>query len=731
MSQQFLYGLGQSIAKKQFKFVLSTTSPVATKTLKFAPKGWNDSELTFIRDKFYKGVLESYSTNELTFVKDGRDFIQAGYELGGIDYEITIDIYILVNSTFKYQLYFSGKLDLSTYKIDSIGVTCEIIPTGFQNTVLNRDDIEVDMMSTKFIGGGDGSMEALSTVWEKVDLPAYQASQNADWRFNGQAVGVTNYAHYLPMTNYFTEFAETEIKDQSFDLTDKFFTPIDTFTGSIKGTLYVIISGDGYFELDVYLKIRTSGGAVSTVESYHMAGTDLVTNEFVIDESVGLGALDSIYFEGYLTGTDATLTYSASSISVFKSIGDDLPTVSVPMFYIYEAFVRTIQLISGVSQPFYSEFLGRVDSVPESYLADGTGSLMTITSGLWLRDFNTNTTQLNFSLKDLFKTINAIWNIGLGFETVDGVLKVRVEDEKYFFDIAENPEFSTDGKYWKVNQVLDLSMWLNNEMISKEVLPDWYANEISGGYGKYDYENIQGLKEFNTESKWALPIKSVKSTLDLKSEYRADTQGVNKLRAKPFSTFPTEDVSGDNDTFIFDVKRLGTPPVIFTVKTDEDFTNVSGGIDPQQCYNLNFTPRRNLERHGNRFDSMRLAAGDEIQWLKSDKNTALVTQKSGEAVKPENGDILASTLIPGYWLAEAYNFEAPVNEIIVKALQDNPRGVIKIAADKWGWILDVQTNNETEKGTFKLLRCDTDNVRVIYNTQGIGVMQIENDFIIG
>jgi len=185
------------------------------------------------------------------------------------------------------------------------------------------------------------------------------------------------------------------------------------------------------------------------------------------------------------------------------------------MFYIYEAFARTLQLISGNHLPFYSDLLGRIDSSPERYSTDGAASLMAITSGRWIRDFDPTITQLNFSLKDLFKTINAIWNIGLGFENG----KVRIEDEKYFFDVAENPDLGSDGKYWKVNQILDLSGWLNNEMISKEVLPDWYANEISGGYGKFEYENIQGLKEFNTQSKWAIPIKSVKSTLDLKSEY--------------------------------------------------------------------------------------------------------------------------------------------------------------------------------------------------------------------
>jgi hypothetical protein len=260
---------------------------------------------------------------------------------------------------------------------------------------------------------------------------------------------------------------------------------------------------------------------------------------------------------------------------------------------------------------------------------------------------------------------------------------------------------------------LDLSAWLNNEVISKEVLPDWYANEISGGYGSFEYENIQGLKEFNTGATWAIPIKSVKSKLDIKSPYRADTQGVNKLRAKPATTFPTEDVTGDNDVFIFDVKRGGS--YVFTVKTNEDFDSVSGGVDPTQNYNLNFTPRRNMERHGNRIRAMQLAVGDEIQWMKSDKNTSLITKRTGETTsKAENADVLVNGLTVGYWIPEAYIFEAPINEATITALQANPRGVIKLAADKWGWILDVQTNNETGLGSFRLLRCDTRNVKIIF-----------------
>jgi len=178
--------------------------------------------------------------------------------------------------------------------------------------------------------------------------------------------------------------------------------------------------------------------------------------------------------------------------------------------------------------------------------------------------------------------------------------------------------------------------------------------------------------------------------------------------------FPTEDVSGDNDIFVFDVKRGGASPVKFTVKTDEDFDKVSGGVDTDQSYNLNFTPRRNLERHGNRFRAMQIPLGKELQWLKSDKNISLETQATDEdSPKLENEDIQLNTFTAGYWIPEAYIFEAPVDEDVISAIQDNPRGVIKIGTDKYGWILEVQTNSETRKGSFKLLKVDLNNVRVV------------------
>jgi hypothetical protein len=728
-TQQILYGLGNSLTNKKFKFVLSTKEQ--SLTLRYAPQGWKSSEITFIRDPQYKGVIESYSTNELTFVKDGRDFIQSYYEKGGVDYEVNISIYILNNSTFKYQIYYSGKLDLSTYKIDSTGVTCKVIASGFQDLVLNRDSIDVDMMSTKYIGGGENSMEYLNNVWQRVTIPAYSATQNADWSISGFKDPTPNpYNHYVPMDLTVSEFEGTE--SQEFDETTPFLEAQETLTFDITGKVIVelvSLGADTKFTHNLYLK--KNGSSIAGWTNQNPGVVQTVIFEIDINQpGISVIAGDKLTLEAsvsVLPNVNFMTFYNLSSFSISKDLADTIPQVNAPMFYIYEAFVRTIQLISGNSQPFYSEFLGRTDSVPESYASDGAGSLMTLTNGLWIRGFDSNINGLNFNLRDLFKTVNAIYNIGLGFETIGGNQKVRVEDEKYFFDVEENPDFAIDGIYWKTNQILDLSDGLSNEIISKEVLPDWYANQISGGYGSFEYENIQGLKEFNTSSSWAVPVKSINRTHDIKSPYRADTQGVNKLRTKPIETNPTEDVSGDNDIFVFDVKRGGG--YVFTVKTDEDFDNVSGGVDPDQCYNLNFTPRRNLERHGNWFYSMldsrvtldtntfpsaaRPTIGKELQWLKSDKNTALITSKPGEATKVENDDIVIGDLTRGYWIPEAYIFEAKVDEDTISAIQANPRGVIKIAKDKYGWILEVQSNNETGKGEFKLLRCDLGHVKII------------------
>ena len=702
---------GHSRGPKLFKYILSSTD-YGTLTLTNVPQGWDDAELTFIRDTRYKGVLTEFSTNELNFPKEGRDYIQTAYEAKGIDYNITVRIELFSNSGFTYNPYFTGKIDLSTYKINSIDAPVKIIATGFQNAILNREKLNVDLFNTKFIGGGEGSMAQITGMPTTLRLPPYSAQQQTDWLFNAQVDDIASpYNHYLPMAINSDEFPAGQATEQTLGGTTPFFTSDDTRSTTLKGNIIVAMGADEDANLSINIQLRKGITVLQTyVDTFF--GT-AVTFEFAVDEAISLVDTDELSLVGVAThdGEEVEITYVTSGVTLSEDIGADLLGVDLESFAVFEFFARILQLYSGEVSPLESEFLGRTDSSPTSYGSDGDGSLMCLTKGRLIREFPVDQETFNANLSDAFDTVNGIRNIGLGFEVQSGVNKVVIEEETYFFDISDNPDFpATDTRPYMVNQVLDFSSVLTEEVISKEVLPDWYANEIEAGYSKFEYEIVQGLKEFNTKSSWATPIKSVKNKLDLTAKFRFDTQGTNKLRDKPFSTDSTEDVNGDNEVFGFDVKRLG----VFTAKTNEDFTLVTGGIDPEQSYNLDLTPRRNFERHGNRASSMRLALGDEFQFLETDKNSKLITQKIGETTaKAESGDIVVQDLTKGYWIPEAYIFEAPVDENTITAIKANPYGVHKVGVDKYGWILDVQTNNENNKGQFKLLRVDLDNVKII------------------
>lgn len=710
-TQEELYGLGYSKENKKFRYTLSDKN--GSVRVHSTPDGWKDAELTFQRDATYKGVLEVFSTNELTFYKEGRDFLQTAYERDGIDSEVTVRIEIEDSSTFQYEDYFTGKIDFSTYKINSTGVTAEVIPTGFQNTVLNRDEIEVDLFNTKFIGGGENSMAQIDGMPVKIKLPQYVAIQNSDWGISGIREKTGTYEHFVPMDLNASEFDVSQT--QEFDETTPFFVASQDAEVNISADISLsLISLGGSGNLGATAKftyqaiLRKNGTPVSSYYFENPGEVNQFDINFQIDEDLELLVGDELSLTATTTANKGTylISYENSALSMTALVGVVLGVININSFLIFEWTARIIQLISGEVDPLDSEELGRTDSSPQSYASDGDSSLINMTDGRLIREFPTSQVTLNGSLKDTFKTLNGIKNMGLGFENG----KVKIEKEAYFFDITENPNYPTEPQRYQTNQILDFSAFVTNEILEKEVLPDWYANEVRVGYSEFEYENIQGLKEFNTKSTYATPIKAVKSTLDLTAQYRGDTQGVNKQREKPYTDNSTEDVNGDNDIFLFDSKR-DTP---WTAKTNEDFDFVAGGIDPEQNYNLDFTPRRNLERHGNRFRSMQLADGDELQWMQSDKNTKLVTRKTGETeTKPENGDITVQNLDLGYWVPEAYIVDVPVSESDIAVLKSNPYGVIKLAKDKYCWILEFQTGGDDQQGTLRGLRVDLDNVKVI------------------
>ena len=109
---------------------------------------------TYIRHANYGSVLRNTSTNELMFYKEGRDFIKNVMKNSGIDANITLTIYKLNKETYNYDAYpAANKVDLSTYQVNEIGVSVQLIDTQFRKKIINRDSTEIDLLKTTSIEG--------------------------------------------------------------------------------------------------------------------------------------------------------------------------------------------------------------------------------------------------------------------------------------------------------------------------------------------------------------------------------------------------------------------------------------------------------------------------------------------------------------------------------------------------------------------------------------------------
>ncbi len=81
------------------------------------------------------------------------------------------------------------------------------------------------------------------------------------------------------------------------------------------------------------------------------------------------------------------------------------------------------------------------------------------------------------------------------------------------------------------------------------VAEDLIYNTIKVGYPNQNYDDINGKDEFNTTHVYNTPLTRIAKELDLTSEYRADSYGIEFTRAN-LAGKKTTDSGTDNDVFI-------------------------------------------------------------------------------------------------------------------------------------------------------------------------------------
>ena len=709
-----IYDLINNRGNKTFRFTLQEASE-GLLVLKHAPDGWDKAETTYARHELYGSVMRNTSTNELTFYKEGKQFIQNVYENRGIDANITFTVEKYNRTTYVYDSYPSAnKIDLSEYEVDEISVIVQLIDTQFKEKVINRETSEVDILKTTSIGGlevtdfGTSTITFPSTVI--YNYVTYQGNSTIVLHFSEFVLSMNLGAGIGSLPEAQTPGTTINHKDGSF-FKESLINRILINTGEIQGTISLgaTNSSIAFFHMK---RIDSSNNIVENRlihTAINIPGIGDLNYSFTYNESFNLDAGDSLLLQGILFGgVGAALGYEVIGQTTLENYTSNLETI-VTGFPYYETCLRLLQLTSDTDNPLKSDKYGRTDTPFTTYATDG--EIGFVVKGIFLRNSQTYSNTIPLKFKDVFEALHARDRIGMGFEVIGGVNKVVIEDRDYFFP---------------AQVVLDISDKLRSENISKKAVSDLYYKSLEFGYNKYLYESPEGINEFNTKSTRTTVTSSVFNDLKIVSNIRRDGQGARLILNAPSKVDdngdadydPSEDVKGDDEIFMFDTIRDSG----FKARTNEGFDELSGVPYIDSAYNIESSPTRNLIRHGADIKMGLLhKLNTVLLWQSSEKNNGLISRLSTETLAvAESGDIAVEDVYSGgvltdkglndsRCLPEIYKVKAPITTAQLVAFNENPNGLIKLSDTAYGWIAlgkELKTSNKDGMMECELIRCN-------------------------
>jgi hypothetical protein len=711
---------------KNFQYILTYNDLGYSETLRHNPIGWNNLGLTFMRNEVYNSILRSFSLS-LRFPRKsgaGGSEIEESYLLKGISASIDIEVKELDTATETYTTIYTGIIDFAPERFtrERDWIEAGIIDTGKLQKLKAREDIDYDLNSTT--STDDVAIDPFVSaprdiIFRKIDIYLQVAGKLSGFSIIGTG-GYFELSGDPPSTiesGLYVEFQEDltvqELGDR-FGLNDvyeyaqrerKLYTnDLDEATTIIINSIGVATGWDG-------LRHTATGGTYEAYFRLYLTSYDEDDNvlvEQVILEKYWLDVFESDvaftmdvqaftdeisipaggYLEIYYAHEPTTIWVNATAeVHGFHAIEIDFhektdgePDTAVQCFLPHEAFTRLIQLITSETNTanlFYSEYLGRTDSEFTTYATNGAGAFDAIASGWNLRGFPDQA--FNVNIKDLFESFGRIHALGMGYD--------RVNDRFYISPIEE----FYDASYFMfdLGEVAELSIKPHKEI---------FHSKIDSGYDeKGEYENLQGVNEFNLSSEHS-EVLPVKSTNPLRPVYNADSIGMELARRAQYYSSASEDTKYDDNIYI--------------VHTDGSYTLVAAGATGfrgiEQYYNIALTPRENIIRNAGLIKSGLWLHDLKVKFVKAqkDKDITYVNQ-NGNSVS-EFDDLDGTDLVKSQlFIPEVYEFESKITPEIFTILNTNPHGYIRFSFNETeyeGFLLSVESGEYNgRKANYRLI----------------------------
>jgi hypothetical protein len=693
------------------------------------PEGWNSDEKELARNEQYFGIVSRFS-NSSKFVGSGKEFIQLVYDIEGINAEIQLKREERHPQTDIWTLSYSGYLDLSTWETEGDKISIKFNSGGLEQALKSRESEQVEIdRETSIDGKPIPALKQITVNLEgrkvflktKYGVSTIENTVELYRQTNGQTRGQSAPIPLLLETKSHevaqSPIVSSRVDEDSWDRSGPgelgllFFAVSDrdrTFRLKLDLSFYAkVLENDDINFLKFFVRLAKFNGAsdylfktnqvLFETDDYGKISNKTIT--ISIDQNITVLAGESLGLivdqnhdgrNGYSSHLRIKLSnIQANLILEENSFFEPSQTKAI---LAHEFMDQLVTINTNKQKAFYSEFLGRKDL---GYADDGQGAFMGLTHGFWVRQFDkfpipTENPKvenlfkpLTTNIRDAIQSLNAIWNVGIGIERIGYKEIVRLEDKSYFFNN---------------NVTIRLPNQVKN--VKRSVAAQYYYSSLEFGSEKGgDYEEVNGLDEYNTKSTFTTVINRIKEAYSMISKYRFDSYGLEFARRKPKFLDDTADTKYDSDVFVLDLKK-GVSNTYDQRKWQDDFSKEPTGVfDPSSATNLRFSPFNCLLRHSWWFSGgFQKYITDYVRYGSSVANSQLKTKLIGKSEYAENGTIINSELSKARFFPEWIEFEHIVNFEITQHLEGSSTILGKKIPNFYGLIEFTNERNETEKG---------------------------------
>lgn len=728
-----------------------------------APEGWERNTIQFSRNNEFKGLIKSYTT-PLKFFLEGAFILRSYFYLYGMEsilYFIWLKLNINFGAGMKYEGWYKGEPDFSTFKDGDTGVEISITEGGLYKDIQSKKGT-LDEYNLK------KDPNAVSVLLDGMEI-----QQNGNYAVGDGALLYDNGQHCVDLN-----LISLELNGQitATSQTRRHFT---NNADLLANSLPYLKTGDNVSDIKIESKFGVTVTLADGIPANPAAGSRLLVRMFDdAGTAIGFQILDSWGGASNLYGIHHTCNINTTIAAVppntrlyllmFLTIGGVIASGSGAdevVFWTYDNadtdLFRTSYLFRYKSSVVIAQraidlgkrIISRISedkSTMKSDLLENDFNLL-ISSGDAIRGIDNPFIKTN--LTEYHKSIDAVKCISLGIEDNNA----RLEKRNYSF---QNSEIANLGQ--SSNLVLTTA---NN----------YVYNEIQNGYPVTDIGDANGRFSFCNTSIYSTPVKRISNVYNIISSYLADPFVIEIIRIN-LDKKTTTDGASDNKNFFIDAEKVyanfignitatannlirlegivglqlrtgirfkvltGLNAGTYTVRTasesgggtviiTEEETVVTDAISseiewlhyrlrrkaydvltgvpsPSTVFNAELSPKTNLKNHYNWiYSCLDFMEGKKVLFKVTDRNGDLTRTEAGVETK-EKEDIIISNAVMGPKIYRPYfltfNAESPVNLLELMSV-NNGLGYFTIDSFK-GYPEDIMTNDATlETQQYKLL----------------------------